>query len=156
MIREAVIMGAGLGSRLKDVTKDMPKGFLELNGEYIIETSIKKLLSLGVERIIIGTGHCSEWYDKLAKKYPAIETIYNERYADTGSMGTLEVCAPLVTGDFLLLESDLIYDSIALFTLINDPHQDVILGSGATNSGDEVYLEVDEDTNIHTISKKTC
>ncbi|MGB4407780.1 MAG: 2-aminoethylphosphonate--pyruvate transaminase [Sphaerochaeta sp.] len=154
MIREAVIMGAGLGSRLKDVTKDMPKGFLELNGEYIIETSIKKLIAQGVERIIIGTGHCHQWYDNLSEKYPAIEIVFNARYADTGSMGTLEVCAPLVTGDFLLLESDLIYDSVALFALINDPHRDVILGSGKTNSGDEVYLEVDEDTNILNISKR--
>lgn len=154
MIREAVILGGGLGSRLEDVIKDMPKGFLELDGEYIVETSVKKLLAQGVERIIIGTGHCREAYDELAKKYPAIETVYNPKYAETGSMGTLEVCAPLVTSDFLLLESDLIYDSVALFTLINDPHRDVILGSGKTNSGDEVYLEVDSKNHIKNISKK--
>lgn len=154
MVREAVIMGAGLGSRLKDVTKDMPKGFLKLNGDYIVEASIQKLIAHGIEKIIIGTGYCHEWYDDLAKKYPAIVTVLNPRYTETGSMGTLEVCAPLVTGDFLLLESDLIYDSIALFALINDPHKDVVLGSGKTDSGDEVYLEVDKNHCILNISKK--
>ena len=126
MIREAVIVGAGLGSRLKDMTKDRPKGFLELDGSYLVEMSIKKLLEHGIERIIIGTGYCSEWYEKLAKKYPAIETVHNANYAGTGSMGTLEVCAAKVTSDILLLESDLIYDSVALFTLLNDHHRNVV------------------------------
>ena len=154
MIREAVIVGAGLGSRLKDMTKDRPKGFLELDGSYLVEMSIKKLLEHGIERIIIGTGYCSEWYEKLAKKYPAIETVHNANYAGTGSMGTLEVCAAKVTSDILLLESDLLYDSVALFTLLNDQHRNVVLGSGATNSGDEVYIAVDENFEVAAISKK--
>lgn len=154
MIREAVIVGAGLGSRLKDMTKDRPKGFLELDGSYLVEMSIKKLLEHGIERIIIGTGYCSEWYDELAKKYPAIETVHNANYAGTGSMGTLEVCASKVTSDILLLESDLIYDSVALFTLLNDQHRNVMLGSGATNSGDEVYIGVDANLEVAAISKK--
>jgi 2-aminoethylphosphonate-pyruvate transaminase len=69
-------------------------------------------------------------------------------------MGTLEICAPLVRDDFLLLESDIIYDSIALFTLLNDSHRNVVLGSGETNSGDEVYIAVDEKQEIQAISKK--
>ena len=153
MIREAVIVGAGLGSRLKDMTKDRPKGFLELEGMYLVEMSIRKLIEHGIERIIIGTGYCSEWYDELAQKYPAIETVHNADYATTGSMGTLQVCAPLVKGDFLLLESDLVYDSIALFTLLNDSHRNVILGSGATNSGDEVYITVNKNFEVNAISK---
>ncbi|ADY12112.1 2-aminoethylphosphonate aminotransferase [Sphaerochaeta globosa] len=154
MIREAVIVGAGLGSRLKDMTKDRPKGFLELNGTYLVEMSVRKLIEHGIERIIIGTGYCNEWYDELAKKYPAIETVHNANYSGTGSMGTLEVCASLVSGDFVLLESDLLYDSVALFTLLNDPHRNVVLGSGATNSGDEVYIAVDERQEVWAISKK--
>ena len=69
-------------------------------------------------------------------------------------MGTLECCAPLVTGSFLLLESDLIYDSIGLFTLINDERKNLILASGATHSGDEVYLQADADMRLTGLSKK--
>lgn len=153
MIKEAIILGAGLGSRLKGVTKDRPKGFLELNNQYIVEMSIQKLIQHGIEHVVIGTGYCSDWYDRLAMKYPAVETVENPRFKDTGSMGTLEVCAPYVAGDFLLLESDLIYDSIALFALMNSPQDDVILGSGETRSGDEVYIEVDSQREVSRISK---
>ena len=154
MIKEAVILAGGLGSRLKDKTKTMPKGFLEIGGTAIVEQSVQKLLAHGIEKIIIGTGHCNEYYDRLAQKYPAIVTVKNERYTETGSMGTLECCAPLVTGSFLLLESDLIYDSIGLFTLINDERKNLILASGATHSGDEVYLQADADMRLTGLSKK--
>ena len=141
MIRQAVIMAGGLGSRLGSMTRDMPKGFIEIDGMPIVEQSVKKLIAHGIEEIIIGTGHCSDRYEGLARRYPCIRLVKNERYADTGSMGTLACCAPFVKDDFLLLESDLLYDGIGLFVLINDEHRNVILASGRTDSGDEVYLE---------------
>ena len=153
MIRQAVIMAGGLGSRLGGRTKNMPKGFIEIEGMPIVEASVRKLISAGVEEIIIGTGHCSEAYEELAKKYSCITLRKNADYASTGSMGTLACCADAVKGDFLLLESDLVYDSIGLNVLINDMHRDVILASGRTDSGDEVYLETDDDGNLTKHSK---
>ena len=141
MIRQAVIMAGGLGSRLGSMTKDMPKGFIDVGGMPIIEQSVRKLIASGIEEIIIGTGHCSDHFNALAEKYGCITLVKNENYSKTGSMGTLACCAPYVKGDFLLLESDLLYDSIGLFVLINDEHCNVILASGKTGSGDEVYLE---------------
>ncbi|AGI47096.1 2-aminoethylphosphonate aminotransferase [Thermoplasmatales archaeon BRNA1] len=154
MIRQAVIMAGGLGSRLKDRTATMPKGFLEIDGMAIVESSVRKLIWAGVEEIIIGTGHCSEYYEKLAEKYSCITLAHNPDYANTGSMGTLACCAEKVYGEFLLLESDLVYDRIGLFVLVNDCHSDVILASGKTGSGDEVYLETDADGNLLRHSKK--
>jgi len=153
MIKQAVIVAAGLGSRLKEKTVSMPKGFLELGGIAIVEWSVQKLLACGVEKIIIGTGYRAEAYDELAKKYPAIQTAFSANFETTSSMATLNVCAPYVTEDFLLLESDLIYDSIGLNVLCNDIHENVILASGATNSGDEVYLESVNGSFLKALSK---
>ncbi len=153
MIAQAVIMAGGLGSRLGAQTKDMPKGFLEIGGTPMVEQSVQKLIAAGIEEIIIGTGHCREYYEELAKKYPCITLAHNANYKDTGSMGTLTVCSPYVEGDFLLLESDLLYDSIGLNVLINDARRDLILSSGKTGSGDEVYLQVDENLNLVKHSK---
>ncbi|MDR2922314.1 MAG: NTP transferase domain-containing protein, partial [Treponema sp.] len=153
MIKQAVIVAAGLGSRLKEKTVSKPKGFLELGGNAIVEWSIQKLLACGIEKIIIGTGYHAEMYDDLAKKYPALQTAFSADYETTSSMATLSVCAPFVTGDFLLLESDLIYDNIGLNVLCNDIHENVILASGATNSGDEVYLEAENGFFLKALSK---
>lgn len=153
MIRQAVIVAGGLGSRFGGRTQAMPKGFIEIDGVPMVERSVKKLIAAGVEQIIIGTGHCSEWYDRLAQKYSCIKTVRNDNYANTSSMGTLAVCAPLVTGDFYLLESDLLYDSVGLRVLANDARADVILASGATHSEDEVYLAADGNGVLTRVSK---
>ena len=68
-------------------------------------------------------------------------------------MGTLEVCVPYIKGDFLLLESDLIYDSVGLKVLHNETLKNVILASGKSNSHDEVYLKTNEDGILCDVSK---
>ncbi|MDR1900501.1 MAG: 2-aminoethylphosphonate--pyruvate transaminase [Treponema sp.] len=154
MIRQAIIMAAGMGLRLKDRTAEMPKGFLETGGLPIVEWSVKKLVAAGVEEIIIGTGHCAEWYARLAERYSCVTLVHSGAYATTGSMGTLALCAEKAAGPALILESDLIYDDIGLFVLINDPRPNVILASGKTGSGDEVYLEADGEGRLLGNSKK--
>ncbi|MDR1931794.1 MAG: phosphocholine cytidylyltransferase family protein [Spirochaetales bacterium] len=154
MIRQAIIMAAGMGLRLEGRTAEMPKGFLEIGGLSIVEWSIKKLFAAGIEEIIIGTGHCAEWYARLARRYAGLNLVHNESYASTGSMNTLARCAGKAEGPALILESDLIYDDIGLFALINDPRPNVILASGKTNSGDEVYLEADGDLRLLGNSKR--
>lgn len=153
MIKQAVILAGGLGSRFGNRTKEMPKGFIEIDGVPMVERSVQKLIAAGIEEIIIGTGHCAEHYDALAQKYHIIKTVRNENYAATGSMGTLEVCAPLVRGDFLLLESDLLYDSVGLKVLLNESRANVILASGKSDSHDEVYLASDADGVLCGVSK---
>ena len=153
MIRQAVILAAGRGTRLGKMTETIPKGFLNVGGIPIVETSIKKLFAIGVEEIIIGTGHCSEHYEKLAERYP-LKLVKNHNYASTGSMGTLACCAEHVNGDILLLESDLIYDDLGLFVIVNDPGSNVILASGRTGSGDEVYLQADGNRFVKHSKKK--
>ena len=154
MIRQAVIVAGGLGSRFGNRTKEMPKGFIEIEGVPMVERSVQKLIAAGIEEIIIGTGHCSEAYEELARKYSCITLVKNENYQNTGSMGTLACCLPKIKYDFLLLESDLVYDSIGLFVLINDPRSDVILASGKTGSGDEVYLETTPEHELIRHSKR--
>lgn len=141
MVKQAIIAAGGLGSRFGDRTKEMPKGFIPIDCVPMVERSVQKLIASGVEEIIIGTGHCSEAYDELAKKYSVIKTVKNENYANTSSMGTIAVCAPYIKGDFFLLESDLLYDAVSLKVLANDERENIVLASGATHSDDEVYLE---------------
>lgn len=153
MIRQAVIVAGGLGSRFGDRTKLMPKGFIEIDGVPMVERSVQKLIAAGIEEIIIGTGHCSGYYDELAEKYHIIKTVRNDNYMNTSSMGTLEVCVPYIKGDFLLLESDLVYDSVGLKVLQNEQRPNVILASGKSNSHDEVYLAADDDGILYEVSK---
>ena len=105
MIQTAVILAAGLGSRLKEKTKLQPKGFLELENNSLIKRSIDNLLSCGIENIYIGTGYLSEVYEKFALDYSGITCIKSDQYKTTSSMYTLYNMKHKLKEDFLLLES---------------------------------------------------
>jgi choline kinase len=145
-ITTAVILAAGMGTRLRGEVVDRPKGFLCLGAEPIIAESVACLSAAGVSRIIIVTGYCAEFYERLAHdSVGLIETVHNDRYADSGSMYSLYCARQQVAGDFLLLESDLIYEPRALTELLQHPSADAVLLSGPTGAGDEVYVESDDD-----------
>jgi len=153
MTKTAIIVAAGLGSRLKERTISKPKGFLELNGKSLIERSIENLIECGIEQIYIGTGYLSIVYEKLASKYPQIKCIKSNMYETTSSMYTLYNMRDSIKDDFILLESDLLYEIDALNAILSDTRDDIILSSGRTNSGDEVYIEADKESNLINISK---
>lgn len=153
MVKAAVILAAGLGSRLKDKTELQPKGFLELEGKSLIQRSIDNLIEAGIEEIYLGTGYLSNVYEEFAQEYPQITCIKSDKFRTTSSMYTLYNMRNQLKGDFLLLESDLLYDTDALEHLLNCQEEDAILASGKTNSNDEVYIEADVQNNLIAMSK---
>lgn len=148
----AVILGAGLGSRISSQTKCHPKGFIKVGPQTLIERSIEILKKHGIQKILIGTGHLSEWYENLASKTSSIKCVRNPDYATSGSLHTLCSLYREISEDFLLLESDLIYDEKAIQTLLSTNH-DAILTSSTTYSGDEVYVETDSENFLVHLSK---
>jgi len=154
MIKTAVILAAGMGTRIQDIVMDRPKGFLKICSNPIIEDSIVSLLESGIERIIIGTGYQKKYYEQLINKYPQIICVPNEQYQKTGSMYTLSLLKNEVKEDFLLLESDLIYEKRALDHLIKIPYGDTILASRFTSSGDEVFIETDQRNRLINMNKR--
>lgn len=138
----AVILAAGRGQRLRSELSDRPKGFLQLGERPIVEESILRLLAAGIDDIVIVTGHLAAHYEGLARAYPGrLRTVHNAEYASSGSMYSLHCARALVTGPFLLLESDLVYEPRALQLLLRAPEEDLVLVSGPTGAGDEVWVE---------------
>jgi 2-aminoethylphosphonate-pyruvate transaminase len=141
-VKRALILGAGMGVRLRDVGRAAPKGFLRLGERPIVEESILRLAAEGIERVVIATGHHAEFYEQLAHAHDRlVVTVENPRYADSGSLYSLWCARDQLDGDFLLLESDLIYERAALRALIEDPRPDVLLISEPTGAHDEVWVE---------------
>lgn len=147
MIKTAVIMAAGMGTRFGSMTEERPKGFIEAGGKAMVVRSIETLISCGIERIIIGTGYLREAYEALAKDYPQIECCFSPRYAETNSMYTLYNCRSLIppSSSFLLLESDLVFERRAITALMECPHPDVMLITPVTKFQDQYYVESDAD-----------
>lgn len=144
MIHTAVILAAGLGTRFGKRTEKIPKGFIPAGGKPMVIRSIETLLSCGITRIIIGTGFGKEAYEALSDKYPGIECEFSPRYAETNSMYTLYNCRNIIgDDDFLLLESDIVYNKPAITALLEDAHPDIMLITPVTKFQDQYYVAHD-------------
>ena len=152
-INTAVILAAGMSVRLNAIVGKLPKGLLEIGETPLMGRSMNLLKKYGFEQIFVVSGHQSEVLEKnlepFSKKIKT-EFVFNERYAETGSMHSLFMLNERLQEDFLLLESDLLYEEDALIRLLQATQKDLILISGQTNSGDEVWIYGDDpsDANI--------
>jgi choline kinase len=140
--RQALILAAGMGVRLAELGRTTPKGFLRLGARPLVEESLERLVASGVERVVIATGHHAERYEELARARPSlVTTVHNPRYADSGSLYSLWLARAALDGDFLLLESDLVYERRVLAELLAHPAPDVLAVSEPTGARDEVWVE---------------
>ena len=103
----AVILNAGLGSRLLPLTKDIPKCLLQINGKSILEYQIDILRKNGVSEIIVVVGYKKEKILNILDN--DITIIENPIYFKTNSSYSLWLTRNIVSGKkFLYLNGDLI------------------------------------------------
>ena|SRR3990167_4993244 len=150
---QAVILAAGQGSRIRDM-HTLPKGFIHLGEQSIIQESIQTLKESGISDILIITGYASEHYDHLAKNDKQLTTLFNPYYECFSSLYSLYCAKEWVKNDFLVLESDIIYQKSAIEILMQDAHANAILLSGDTHFGDEVYVQAQEKKLIRMSKEK--
>ena len=154
---KAVILAAGMGLRLGNITKRIPKAFIPINGEPLIERSLNNLKKVGIKEVIIVVGYLEDLFkQKLGENYNGIKISYitNKNYKSTNSMYSLSRIKNIINDDILLLESDLLYDYRALKDLINQPYKDVLLVSTLTGADDAVFICVDDNSYLKDLGKK--
>ncbi len=135
-------MAAGMGTRFGDMTELIPKGFIPACGIPMVIRSIQSLKRCGIERIIIGTGYHKEKYENLATEMGCIECVYSPKFAETNSMYTLWNCREAIgEDDFLLLESDLVFEDKAITSLIENKESTIMLITPVTKFQDQYYVE---------------
>ena len=107
---KAFILAAGLGTRLKDLTKDLPKPLLKVKGKSLIEWNILKLKRAGFEHIIINThylGDLIEDHIGNGEKFN-LKISYSREEEILGTGGALIKAKDLIGRDtFLILSGDL-------------------------------------------------
>ncbi len=134
-----------MGTRFGQHTKLMPKGFIPFHGKAMVIRSIETLIACGIKRIVIGTGYHKEYYEALQVQYPQIECCFSPRFAETNSMYTLWNCRDRIgADDFLLLESDLVFEKRAVESLLDCPNESTMLITPVTKFQDQYYVEMDE------------
>lgn len=90
-VENAIIMAAGLGTRMRPLTNEIPKPLVKVNGKRMIETIIQGLNKNGITDITIVTGYLADKFDYLANKYSGIKLINNPYYQKYNNLSSLYV-----------------------------------------------------------------
>lgn len=128
---QAIILAAGMGKRLKELTQNNTKCMVQVNGVPLIDRTLGQLEKRRLKRIVIVVGYCGdklvEHINSLNLKTPIIY-VRNDIYNKTNNIYSLWLAHDqLCEDDTLLLESDLIFEDSVLDLLLDDARPNLAL-----------------------------
>lgn len=156
---KAVILAAGMASRLRPLTNDTPKCLLKVGERCLLQRSMDALLANGIGEFVIVTGYLHEKIeDFVAQQYPDVKCtfILNDVFDSTNNIYSLWLARPEVEGqEMLLLDSDLLYDPQIVARVLAQSAENVLTLIRHDLGEEEMKVVTDAAGNIVEISK-TC
>ena len=149
---QAMILAAGMGKRLKELTQNNTKCMVKVNGVSLIDRMLHQIQKQNVDRIVIVVGYEREKQKEniatLGITTP-ITYIDNPIYDKTNNIYSLSLASDyLCEDDTLLFESDLIFEDSVLDSLVRDPRPTLALVDKYESWMDGTCVKLDEDDNI--------
>ena len=118
---KAIFIAAGEGSRLGNLTKDLPKPLVDVNGKSIIERQISLLRKNNVNDIVVVTG-----YKKEKFTFKNIEYVHNPNFREQEQTGSLMAARSKIVGDVLIMFGDILFEEIILQQML-DSKGDIVI-----------------------------
>ena len=148
----AILIAAGLGSRMLPLTDRVAKPLVEVNGVPLIETVIAALEKRGVAEIYVVTGYKAEQFRPLAAKHPSVRLVYNAEYATQNNINSVAVVADkMVSSDCFICEADLFLPRVEV--LCRDIPRSGYFGKMVRGFSDDWVFDLDGNGRIVRIGK---
>lgn len=157
---KALILAAGMASRLRPLTEHTPKCLLKIGDRSLLQRSIDALIEAGIDEFVIVTGYLNQQIIQFVNNCYAdrirVHYIHNALYESTNNIYSLWLARPEVDGKpFLLLDSDLLYDPIIVKKVCQAPEENILTLIRHELGEEEMKVVVDHNGAITEISK-TC
>lgn len=156
---KAIILSAGQGSRLGQLTADRPKCLIEFGGRSLLDRQLDALASTGVEEAVVVTGFHDDLVEAaIARRAggPKVRTIYNPFYKVADNLGSLFVARGELEGDCLVWNGDtLVSDALMARVIANRrPGICVTIDRKRSYDADDMKVVVDAGGRLHAIGKR--
>jgi L-glutamine-phosphate cytidylyltransferase len=124
-MKRAVILAAGMGTRLHGRAGDNPKCLMRLGGSTLLERQLASLNACGIRDIAVVAGFRAERVAEVCGAQASI--VENTRFADTNSLYSLWLARPLLTGGSVVMNGDVLFHPQLLSDLLCDRREDALL-----------------------------
>ena len=109
----AIILAAGMGTRLRPITLTTPKSLIEVAGTSLIERQIEFLRAKGIEDIIVVTGYLAEKFDFLKDQY-GVTLIHNDQYESYNNFYTMYLVRHYLSDAYVIDADNFLVDNFLL------------------------------------------
>ena len=142
---KAVILAAGVGKRLWQVTQHRPKCLIELGGQTLLRRYLATLASLGIRRTDIVVGYKQEMIraavadDACGVK---VTFLVNEQF-HRGSISSLWIARTALNDDVIIMDADVLFHREILRRLVESPYENALLmDESVRQTGEECMVVV--------------
>lgn len=97
----AIILAAGLGTRLRPMTDNTPKALIKVKNKPLVEYQIEYLKEKGIDEIIVVVGYLHEQFDYLKEKY-GVKLVFNEKYAEYNNFYSLYLVKDYLADSYVI------------------------------------------------------
>ena len=155
---KAVILAAGVGSRIRPLTDDCPKSLLPVAGMRILERMIRNCQTCGVSEFVLVLGYLEAQVRRFVNEtFPGLQAtfIVNERYAETNTGYSLMLTERAIGGTgFIKFDADVVFDAQILRRLIDSDFQNALcIDRDIQLDAEEVKVLVDDQLRVLRASK---
>ncbi len=154
MNETAILMAAGLGTRMRPLTDTTPKPLVKVHGTPMIETVIASLIKRGVRRFIVVTGYLGDQFKYLEGKYEGLKVVKNEDYETVNNISSIYAVSDNllnIEGDCFICEADLYISDPSM--LLCDLTHSCYFGKMIKGHSDDWVFDVNETGRITRVGK---
>lgn len=142
----AILLAAGMGTRLRPLTNEIPKALVKVNGIPMLERQIQCLKEKGINDIIVLTGYLNEKFNYLAEKYE-IKLIHNDKYDLYNNIYTMYLVRDYLSEAYVI-EGDVYFNRNFLDTNLSNS---VYFSAKKKDFNNEWMLIFDENNKVYDI-----
>jgi choline kinase len=150
-----IILAAGVGSRLRPLTNNVPKCLVPIAGIPILQRQIEALLACGIGRIIVVAGYKSDQVLNFCQRYPhVVEVVVNQGYANTNNMYSFYTAAQnLGVASVLLCNGDVVFEPEIISSLLKSEWGNLISVQPNRYDDEAMKVVVDSQHRVVELSK---
>lgn len=137
---QAVILAAGMGTRLGAAAGGLPKCLLRFGRACLIERTLESVHAMGIPRVLVVVGHQADEVRRVVGG--AAETAVNRRFADTNNLASFLLAEPWAREDLLVLNADVLFDPRILERLIAAGRDHVVFDSKSARREEAMKVRI--------------
>jgi len=159
MIKQAIIIAGGFGTRLQSVIKDLPKPMADINGKPFLEYLLNFLKKQGIKKVILSVGYKYKMIvDYFGENFSGINIVYSIEEEPLGTGGAIKKALNYIDyNDVFVLNGDTFFDiNLSEFYKFHiGKKSDLSIGLKIMRNSDRYgIVEVDDDFKIKNFIEK--